>query len=213
MVNHTINVYGIDQQPQPFALDLTGFESKKVSPRAFAVGIRVLFQNWRQGTVASKTRGQVAFSNKKPWKQKGTGRARVSSIRSPLWRKGGIIFGPQPRTRTLSVNAGQKRLVLNNLFQNMITRDGVFCLDMDGLSKPSTKTAQKLLNAAEIANRKILMFLSFGDEITFSSFLNIPNVKIIFYDQPNSYDLASANAWVILKRDVALFKEMVLKWN
>jgi len=212
-VNHTVTVYGIDQQPQSLALDLTGFESKQLSSRAFAVGIRVLFQNWRQGTVASKTRGQVAFSNKKPWKQKGTGRARVSSIRSPLWRKGGIIFGPQPRTRTLSVNAGQRRLVLNNLFQNTIARDGVFCLDIDALTKPSTKSAQKLLNAAGLANQKVLMFLSFGDEIAFSSFINIPNVKIIFYDQPNAYDLASSEAWVILKRDTALFKEMVLKWN
>jgi len=212
-VNHTVTVYGIDQQPQSLALDLTGFESKTLNARAFAVGIRVLFQNWRQGTVASKTRGQVAFSNKKPWKQKGTGRARVSSIRSPLWRKGGIIFGPQPRTRMLSVNASQKRLVLNNLLQNMAARDGIFCLDIDALSKPSTKSAQKLLNAAELANQKVLMFLSFGDEIAFSSFINIPNVKIIFYDQPNAYDLSTADAWVILKRDVALFKEMVLKWN
>ena len=60
-------------------------------------------QNWRQGTVACKGRSDVAFSNKKPWKQKGTGRARAGSARSPLWRGGGVIFGPQPRTRMLKV--------------------------------------------------------------------------------------------------------------
>jgi large subunit ribosomal protein L4 len=212
-VNHTVTVYGIDQTPQSLVLDLAGVETRRLSPRAFAVGIRVLFQNWRQGTVASKTRGQLAFSNKKPWKQKGTGRARVSSIRSPLWRKGGIIFGPQPRTRMLSVNAGQKRLVLNNLLQRMITQDSVLCLDMDMLPKPSTKTAQKFINAADLTHKKVLMFLSPGDDVIFSSFINIPNIKIIFFDQPNAYDLASAQTWVILKRDVALFKEMVLRWN
>ena len=62
-----------------------------------------MLQNWRQGTVACKGRSDVAFSNKKPWKQKGTGRARAGSARSPLWRKGGVIFGPQPRTRTLTI--------------------------------------------------------------------------------------------------------------
>lgn len=212
-MNHSVTVFGIDQQPQSIILDLTGFEPKQVSPRAFAVGIRVLFQNWRQGTVGCKTRGQVAFSNKKPWKQKGTGRARVSSIRSPLWRKGGIIFGPQPRTRMLSVNSQQKKMVMNTLLQTMIERDSVVCLDIEGLQKPSTKNAQRLLNAAGLTTKKVLLFLAFGDDVAFSSFINIPNVKIIFYDQPNAYDLSSADAWVFLKRDGAFFKEMALRWN
>lgn len=212
-MNHSITLYGIDQKPESFVLDLTGFVAKPINPRAFAVGIRVLFQNWRQGTVASKTRGQVAFSNKKPWKQKGTGRARVSSIRSPLWRKGGIIFGPQPRTKMLGVNAQQKKLVMNNLMQGMIERDAVLCLNIDALSKPSTKTAQKLLNAAGAETQKVLLFLTFGDDIAFSSFINIPNVKIVFYDQPNAYDLSSADVWMFLRRDENLFKEMALRWN
>ena len=212
-MNHSITLYGIDQKPESFVLDLTGFVAKPINPRAFAIGIRVLFQNWRQGTVASKTRGQVAFSNKKPWKQKGTGRARVSSIRSPLWRKGGIIFGPQPRTKMLAVNAQQKKLVMNNLMQGVIERDAVLCLELGTLSKPSTKTAQKLLCAAGADTQKVLLFLTFGDDISFSSFINIPNVKIVFYDQPNAYDLSSADVWMFLKRDENLFKEMALRWN
>lgn len=212
-MNHTVTVYEIGQQPQSMVLDLTGFNPKPVSPRTFAVGIRVLFQNWRQGTVASKTRGQVAFSNKKPWKQKGTGRARVSSIRSPLWRKGGIIFGPQPRTRMLSINSQQRSLVMNNLLQKMVEIDSVFCLNFDSVKKPSTKSAQTLLNAAGLESKKVLLFLTFGDDVAFASFLNIPNVKIVFFDQPNAYDLSSANAWVFLQRDGAHFKEMALRWN
>ena len=106
-------------------------DRKPESPRTFACAIRSLLQNWRQGTVSCKTRGELAFSNKKPWRQKGTGRARVSSIRSPLWRKGGVIFGPQPRTRTLSLHTKQNRLVFNNLFFSMLDNSAIQCLDFE----------------------------------------------------------------------------------
>src|SRR5437588_407352 len=69
----------------------------RVAPKAFAIAIRTLRQNWRQGTVAVKGRADVSFSNRKPWRQKGTGRARAGSARSPLWRKGGVCHGPQER--------------------------------------------------------------------------------------------------------------------
>ena len=78
---------------------------KKVATVAFSTWIRSLLQNWRQGTVGCKGRSDVNRSNKKPWKQKGTGRARAGSARSPLWRGGGVIFGPQPRVRTLTLPA------------------------------------------------------------------------------------------------------------
>src|SRR3990167_8761361 len=77
--------------------------SKNVANATFSTWVRVLLQNGRQGTVACKGRSDVAFSNKKPWKQKGTGRARAGSARSPVWRKGGVIFGPQARVRKLSI--------------------------------------------------------------------------------------------------------------
>src|SRR6202158_776957 len=70
---------------------------KRATPHQFAVWIRALLQNWRQGTVGVKDRSEVSLSGKKPWKQKGTGRARAGTARSPLWRKGGVIFGPHPR--------------------------------------------------------------------------------------------------------------------
>ena len=107
----SIQIYdaqGKAQGMMPLDLDLN---KKETSPVTFARAIRVLLQNWRQGTVGCKSRGEVAFANRKPWRQKGTGRARVSSLRSPLWRKGGVIFGPQARVRKLFIN---NKLLLNN---------------------------------------------------------------------------------------------------
>ena len=91
---------------QDLSLDVS--QKKEVTPVGFSTWIRSLRQNWRQGTVGCKGRSDVAHSNKKPWKQKGTGRARAGSPRSPLWRGGGVTFGPQARVRTLAVPAQLK---------------------------------------------------------------------------------------------------------
>lgn len=187
---------------------------KEQSPRTFAVAIRALFQNWRQGTVGCKTRGELAFSNKKPWRQKGTGRARVSSIRSPLWRKGGVIFGPQPRVRELTLNKEHRKLVFNNLLFSIADAASLYCLDLEvANSKPSTRNSFNLLSNMSLGDKKIVVFLRHDDEFTFSSFRNLPNVHIVFFDQPNAYHLSNAKAWMFLKKDVELFKNMVAQWN
>jgi len=124
-----IQVYNAEGKSAENVQIPAAIDRKEESARTVAHAIRVLFQNWRQGTVGCKSRGEVAFSNKKPWRQKGTGRARVSSLRSPLWRKGGIIFGPQPRVRELSLNTKQKRLAFNNLLFSMLDKEAVYCLD------------------------------------------------------------------------------------
>ncbi len=190
-----------------------GIERREESPITFATAIRSLFQNWRQGTVASKTRGQLAFSNKKPWRQKGTGRARVSSIRSPLWRKGGVIFGPQPRVRELDLNAKQRPLVFNNLFFNKVDANGIFCLEGANFAKPSTKQAFGALKSLGLENKKVLLFLSVNDEMAYSSFRNIPNVNIILFDEPNAYALSNSDCWVFLSKDIESFTKMVEQWN
>src|SRR5579863_8752187 len=85
---------------------------KKATPASFSTWIRVLAKNWQQGTVACKGRSDVAYTNRKPSKQKGTGRARAGSARSPLWKGGGVIFGPQARVRTLKMARKMKHKVL-----------------------------------------------------------------------------------------------------
>jgi large subunit ribosomal protein L4 len=187
---------------------------KKESPIEFARTIRALLQNWRQGTVACKTRGEVAFANRKPWKQKGTGRARVSSLRSPLWRKGGIIFGPQQRVRKLFINDKQRALVFNNVLFSLLEKKAIFCLDFDvDVRAPKTKIAHQVIKGMGCSQQKVVMFLSFGDMANFAMFRNLPNVNVLSFDQPNAYDLSNGDCWVFLKKDLELFKEMILQWN
>ena len=206
-----IAIYGTDGKIQSsLNVDL---KQKEVSAKTFSCAIRVLRQNWRQGTVGCKTRAELSFSNRKPWKQKGTGRARAGSLRSPLWRKGGVIFGPQPRTRSLMLNGKQKSLVFNNILFSKLDNNFVSCLDFDIVDKPSTKLAKQILNITGLTDKKVLLFLQFNDATLIASFRNIPGVHIISFDQPNAYDMVNMNNLVFLKKDVELFKEMISLWN
>lgn len=194
-------------------LQLENTEKTAVSPVAFATCIRALRQNWRQGTVGCKTRGEVSFSNKKPWRQKGTGRARVSSLRSPLWRKGGIIFGPQPRVRTLKVSTSLKKNAMASLLWNFLDQERIVSLSWEhNLQTPKTSMAYQALKAAGLHNKKVAVFVGLHDVLAQSSFANLANVNLMLYDQPNAYDLVNAECWVVLHKDSDSFKEMVSRW-
>jgi large subunit ribosomal protein L4 len=187
---------------------------KELNSKAYACSIRALRQNWRQGTVGCKSRGQLAFSNSKPWKQKGTGRARAGSLRSPLWRKGGVIFGPTARSKMFFVNDKDKKIVFNNLFYSFIDNKSIYCCDFDSDSSgPKTKLSFKVLEKMGLSQKGVLLFLPFNDELNSASFRNIPNVTILAFDQPNAFDLSNCDCWMFLKKDLDKFKEMVLRWS
>ena len=192
-----------------------GYGSYDHKPSSVAVSqwVRSLLQNWRQGTVGVKDRSEVTLSNKKPWKQKGTGRARAGTARSPLWRGGGVTFGPQQRVRKLTVTKQMKRCAMRYLTHQFLTKDKVISLDwqVDG-GKPSTAQAARLLKNAQIHEKKILLFLPVDDFLTFASFSNLPQVKVLFFDQANAFDVMSADRWVVLNKDFESFKQMVSKW-
>jgi len=187
---------------------------KKRSATGFSTWIRVLMQNWRQGTVGCKDRSEVARTNKKPWKQKGTGRARAGTARSPLWRGGGITFGPQARVKTLRVSQQQKKVVMQDILFAYLSQGKVGYLNTAfDFQKPSTATAYKALKASGLDNKKIMLFLSGNDPLTYASFVNLPNVRILFFDQPNAFDLSKGSCWIFLKKDLDMFKGMVSKWS
>ena len=208
----TIKVYdNTGKEPGPVAVDLAQTLN---GATAYAISVRRLLQQWRQGTVGSKSRGEVAMSNKKPWRQKGTGRARAGTSRSPLWRKGGVIFGPQARTRTLDIPRAQRRLAMRAIASMMLENNKIHCVDHELASdKPSTQAARTLLKAVNMAEQKVVVFLPLNDTKTYLSFRNLPNVHVVFFDQPNAFDLTSGKNWIVLKRDIEQFNEMVARWK
>ena len=201
----------------PQDLQLTDEQQVHVSPQGFSQCVRVLLQNWRQGTVASKGRSDVAFSNKKPWKQKGTGRARAGSARSPLWRKGGVIFGPQARTRVLTMPKNLKQAVCNSLLWQYLQAGKIISLSF-GLPQaqeqaPKTAQAYAALKQAGLQDKKILLFVTQHDWPTHAAFSNLANVRMLVFDQANAYQLASGDYWVFLEKDRDAFKTMVSLWT
>ena len=197
----------------PADLELVARTETTTNTKALAQYIRALMQNWRQGTVGCKDRSEVAFSNKKPWKQKGTGRARAGSPRSPLWRKGGVTFGPQERVRTLKVTKNHKREVFTDLLWSKLEAQNVISLNWSADERPKTALAYSALKQAGLADKKVVFFVSTYDFITQASFANIPNVSMIFFDQPNAFTLANGDNWMFLAKDSDLFKEMVGLWT
>ncbi len=187
--------------------------AKKISLAGVSQWVRALLQNWRQGTVGCKGRAEVAYTNRKPWKQKGTGRARAGSARSPLWRGGGVIFGPQPRTRTLRTTKNLRKQALLTLLLDALEHNKIIQLDwiFEGQT-PKTSYAASLMSDAGIMGKKITLFLPVDDVLTYASFVNIHNVRIVFFDQPNAFELANNANWVVLKKDFDHFKQMVSQW-
>jgi large subunit ribosomal protein L4 len=215
MVIETVNnpaahlVHPIAAQDVNF--DLNAFE--KASSVLFSTWIRVLAKNWQQGTVACQDRGEVNRTNKKPWKQKGTGRARAGTARSPLWKGGGVIFGPQARVRTLKMPKQSRKKIMLTLLAQFFEQKKIVCVDwsVEG-ERPKTAQAQELLNSVGIANRKIVLFVAPYDFQLALSFANISNVHPLSFDQPNAFDLANSDCWVFLKKDLDHFKGMVAQW-
>ncbi len=191
-----------------------GVSNHAVADVSYAIWIRALMQNWRQGTLGCKTRGEVSFSNKKPWKQKGTGRARAGSARSPLWRSGGILFGPQPRVRTLKVNKQNKGQVLNACLADYAQAGNLYSFDWSLSSeKPSTSLVHKAFGNVGLTNKKVVMFLDRHDYAHWASVNNLEYVHVVSFDDVNAYELSLGSCIVVLKKDFDMFKNMVAKWN
>ena len=196
---------------QDLDFDVETFE--RASASLFSVAARVLTKNWQQGTVACQGRADVSRTNKKPWKQKGTGRARAGTARSPLWKGGGVIFGPQARVRTLKLPKKARQKVMATILVDYIAAKNVVSVDWSMTSEqPQTSQAKQLLDAVGLTNRKIVLFVAPYDFHIALSFANIPNVRPLSFDQANAYDLTNSDCWLFLKKDMDHFKEMVGQW-
>jgi len=197
------------------AADIGRKDESVVRPtcKEFALIVRQLRFNARQGTVGVKGRSDVARTGKKPWKQKGTGRARAGTSRSPLWRGGGVTFGPQMRTRTLGIPKKVRRAALGGLLKDYLARKQIVALDWQ-LSEDVPKTSQAIqaLRKADLHTKRITLFLAFDDALHQRSFANIPGVLIVSFDAPHAFHMVRGTSWVILKKDIDKFTNMVAKW-
>lgn len=155
--------------------------------------------NQRQGTAATKTKGMVSGGGKKPWKQKSTGRARSGSSRSPLWRGGGTVFGPQPRDYSYSLPKKAKKAALNAAISGKMADGEIIVIDGFGLVKPSTKDMVSLLKNLGLTGKSTLIVVPEKNDAVFLSARNIPGVKVTRVTDLNPYEVA-ANSWILFDR-------------
>ena len=155
--------------------------------------------NQRQGTAATKTKGMVSGGGKKPWKQKSTGRARAGSSRSPLWRGGGTVFGPQPRDYSYSLPKKAKKAALNAAISGKLADGEIIVIDGFGLVKPSTKDMVLLLKNLGLTGKSTLIVVPEKNEAVLLSARNIPGVKVTRVTDLNPYEVA-ANSWILFDR-------------
>ena len=163
----------------------------------------------RQGTASTLTRSEVRGGGRKPYKQKGTGRARQGSIRTPLRPGGGIIFGPKPRKYNLAMNRKERRLALRTALMSRISDSKIIKDFGSKLEVPKTSEIVSLLNRIGIdPDRKILIILNKPSEIIKRSIRNLEKVKLISADQLNVFDLLNANSLVIGEDALSTIKEI-----
>lgn len=150
--------------------------------------------NRHQGTASTKTRSEVRGGGRKPWRQKGTGRARAGSIRSPLWRGGGVIFGPRPRDYEVKMNKKERRLALRTAFQSRAAEDLIIVEDFaDQLPRPKTKDLLTAIARWGVdSGTKTLLILPEKQETVYLSGRNVASLKIILANTLNVYDILNA---------------------
>mgnify|MGYP003396629685 FL=1 len=163
--------------------------------------------NQRQGTQSTKTRSEVSGGGKKPWRQKGTGRARQGSTRSPQWYHGGIALGPKPRTYGIDVNKKVRRLAMKSALSSKVAADEMIVLDSVKLDAIKTKEIAKMFEAIK-AQKKVLVVLPENNEVIYKSTRNIEGAKVSTVNTLNVYDILNCDTIVVLKDAVTKIEEV-----
>ena len=161
--------------------------------------------NQRQGTKSTLTRAEVAGGGRKPWRQKGTGRARQGSIRSPQWIHGGVVFAPKPRDFEKKMNAQMRRGAFISALSTMMAEKAIIVVD-DMAIEPKTKVAVKVLEALK-ANRNVTVVTDGVNENALRAFSNLADVEVTTADILNTYDLVSSDYVVITKDAIKKIEE------
>lgn len=180
-----------------------------IEPNTSAMHIAVVnyLANQRQGTQSTLTRSEVSGGGKKPWRQKGTGRARQGSTRAPQWYHGGIALGPKPRSYSFTINKKVRRLAMKSAFSAKLADNEIIVLDSLELTEIKTKEIAKMLSAVGAA-KKALIVLPEKNDIIYRSARNIAGAKVTLVNTLNVYDLLNCDSLIILKDAAAKIEEV-----
>ena len=162
--------------------------------------------NCRQGTQSAKTRSEVSGGGKKPWRQKGTGRARQGSTRSPQWRHGGVVFAPKPRDYTIRVNKKVKRLAMKSALSSKVEGNELIVFDALNIEAPKTKEMVKVLKAVDV--NKALIVLADKDDVVERASANIEGVKTTLVGTLNVYEILKYEKLILTKASVEKIEEV-----
>ena len=190
-------------------------EDIQLNDKVFAVEVNAdamhqvvvaLLANKRQGTQSAKTRAEVRGGGIKPWRQKGTGRARQGSIRAPQWIKGGVVFAPKPRDYRMSIPKSMRRVAMLSALTSKVQNDEMVVLDSLTLEAPKTKEIVKVLNAFNA--KKTLIVTAEANETVYKSARNIEGVAVLPVNNINVYDLLKYSKVIMTKDAVSKIEEV-----
>lgn len=205
--------------PNMVVLSQTGKELHEItlSPEVFGIepNQQVIFDaivmqraSMRQGTHDTKGRSEVRGGGRKPWRQKGTGRARQGSIRATQWRGGGIVFGPTPRNYSYKLNKKVRRLALKSVLSEKVLENNMIVVDQFNLEAPKTKAFNEIISAINACNKTLFVVAPEEDFINaFKSMRNIPTMMMLTADGINVYDIVNANKIVFTEAAVKHVEE------
>jgi len=170
--------------------------------------LRWLLNSKRSGTHSTLTRAEVRGGGVKPWKQKGTGRARAGSIRSPLWRHGGVIFGPKPRDYSFHLPRKIRKLALRVVLSDKARGDKLKIVKDFNIDQPKTKLVKDILDSFNLSEKKVVVVVDkISKELSLGS-RNLRNIKVLSCENLNVFDLLNATDLIITKSAVENFKEI-----
>ena len=179
-----------------FALPKDYFDGDVNEP-VLHTAVRAFLNNQRQGTAATKTRSYVSGGNQKPWKQKGTGRARQGSSRAPHWRGGGVVFGPSPRDYTTDLPRKVKQLARRSALNARAREGAMHVVETIAFAAPKTSQLVELLTKLGVAEKKVLVLTATHRPAVWLSSRNLPRVDVLPYSDASAYDILWADQVVV----------------
>lgn len=188
-----------------------GIFAVPVNPIVIHEAVKQYLANQRQGTQSTLTRTEVRGGGRKPWRQKGTGRARQGSIRAPQWTHGGVALGPKPRSYRITMNKKAKRLALKSAFSSKVAAEEFIVVDSLAFDAPKTKKMVEVLAALNAAGKKALIVVdakSDANDIVISSARNIEGVKMLYVNTLNVYDIIKHDVLIMTKDAVNKTEEV-----